>query len=457
MNYFQQSIIFFCFSAFTLCGCDDNEKFGENTSGSLAEITGFSPTEGGAKTRLYITGKNFGTDPSRIFVRIGGLKSKVIGSNGGIIYCLVPIGAVDGTVEVAIDDTAAYVRAATKFKYIKQPQVTTLCGYVDEYGKSEAKDGSFDECGFVAPRWLQMDPQDANILYMVDGNPGRTIRKLDLKNRRVSTLITSGQGNWAHIRQISFTASGDTLLVANEQDADNATAVSILLRKNGFMSPQNVTFCRQNNSCSTHPQNGELYYNNRNTGELFRYDWDTKETKRMFVVQGSGSQYFIFFHPKGDYAYICVPTKKVIMKAEYDFTKKELKTPTNFCGKLGVGGNGNYADGMGTNTILGNPMEGVFVINDKYVKEGREDIYDFYFCDQQAHCVRILSPDGNVTTYAGRGSKGLDNNPYGYVDGNLLEEARFNEPQGLSYDYDKKTFYICELVNMRVRTIKTEE
>ena len=43
------------------------------------------------------------------------------------------------------------------------------------------------------------------------------------------------------------------------------------------------------------------------------------------------------------------------------------------------------------------------------------------------------------------------------MDGNLLDEARFYEPQGLSYNPDKKVFYICELVNMRVRTIKTEE
>lgn len=456
MNYIQKSMLLFYFIVFALYGCDDHDKVGD-APGSLVEVTGFSPVAGGVKTRLYISGKNFGTDPSQIFVRIGGVEAKVIGSDGEVIYCLVPAGAVEGTVEVAVGDEMIYVRASEKFRYIKSPQVATLCGHVDEYGKSEAKDGSFDDCGFVAPRWLQIDPKDENILYMVDGNPGRTIRKLDLKNRMVSTLITSGQGNWAHIRQISFTSSGDTLLVANEQSTDNATAVSILLRENNFMSPQNVTFCRQNNACVTHPQNGELYYNNRNTGELFRYDWGTKEVKRMFVVQGSGSQYFIFFHPDGRYAYICVPTKKVIMKAEYDFEKKELKSPTNFCGKPGVGGNNNYADGMGTNAILGNPMEGVFVANDKYVEEGREDIYDFYFCDQQAHCVRILSPDGNVTTYAGRGSKGLDNNPYGYVDGNLLDEARFYEPQGLSYNPDKKVFYICELINMRVRTIKTEE
>ena len=460
MNYIQKgrkAWLFLCMGTLALWACDDKENTGGYDPGSPVEITEFSPTEGGAKTRLYITGKNFGTDPSRIFVKIGGLPSKVIGSDGQIIYCLVPGGAMEGTVEVAVGDTTRYVQAVEKFNYIKKPQVSTLCGYVDEYGKSEAKDGSFDECGFVGPRWMVVDPKDQNILYMVDGIPGKTIRKLDLKNRMTSTLITAGQGNWNEIRQISFTASGDTLLVANEQDADNAAAVSILLRENNFMAPQNITYCRKNNSTATHPINGELYYNSRTTGELFRYDWATKQSKRMFVVQGSGSQYFIFFHPEGHYAYICVPTKKVIMKAEYDFDKKELLTPTIFCGKLNVGGTANYADGMGTNAILGNPMQGAFVLNEKYVEEGLEDVYDFYFCDQQGHSVRILSPDGNVTTYAGRGSKGLNDDPDGYVDGDLLEEARFYEPQGMTYDAVNKIFYICEARNLRVRVIKTEE
>ena len=51
------------------------------------QITGFEPTEGGARTRLYIQGNNFGSNTDDIKVKIGGLPAKVIGSNGNIIYC----------------------------------------------------------------------------------------------------------------------------------------------------------------------------------------------------------------------------------------------------------------------------------------------------------------------------------------------------------------------------------
>ena len=91
--------------------------------------------------------------------------------------------------------------------------------------------------------------------------------------------------------------------------------------------------------------------------------------------------------------------------------------------------------------------------NETYVSEGREDVYDFYFCDQYAHAIRYVTPDADVRTFAGRGSKGLDDNPNGYVDGELLEEARFDQPQGLTFDSEKQIFYVAEYSNKRIRTI----
>lgn len=438
---------------FALDSCSDSkESAGGYDPGQPVEITDFSPKEGSRRTALYIYGKNFGTDVSRILVRVGGKDAKVVGCNGKIIYCLVPSQATEGSVEVSVASSDNFVKAAEAFTYISKPQVTTLCGYVDEYGKTEVKDGSFDECGFQRPRWLAVDPEHQDHLYLVDGDPGAMIRVLDVANRRVSTLIDKGVGGWNNIRQISFSETGDTLLVANEEGVDRATAVSILTRSGGYQRPQSIVYARSNNACCMNPMFGELYYNSRTTGELFRYDWATKESKRMCVVQGEDSQYYIFFHPTGKYAYLCVPNKKVIMKSEYDMENHELLSPTVFCGQLNKSG---YADGISTNAILGNPMQGVFVKNEKYT--GQEDEYDFYFADQYAHAIRYVTPDAYVRTYAGRGSKGLDSNPNGYVDGDLLEEARFNQPQGLIYDDENKIFYVAEYENKRVRMIIQNE
>ena len=444
----------FLIGLLVLSACDDGSDENSYDSGSPVEVISISPLEGAAKSRLYITGKNFGTDPSRIFVRIGGIDAKVIGSDGEVIYCLVPFGVEDGTVEVAVGDdanTAQYVAADQTFSYKKTRQVKTLCGYVDEYGNSEAKDGSFDECGFQQPRWLAVDPQNQHHLYLVDGPAGDVIRVLDTEKEEVTTLLSKGVGGWTQIRQISFTATGDTLLVANEEDNVDAVGVAMLLRAQNYQQPQAIVTARQNNACGTHPRNGELYFNSRTDGSLYRYDWDTGEREELCkVLSGSSAQFFIFFHPELDYALICVPSQRVIMKAEYDPNTKRLKQPSLFCGKQG---NQGYQDGTGTSAILGNPMEGVFVKNETYVSEGREDVYDFYFCDQYAHAIRYVTPDADVRTFAGRGSKGLADNPNGYVDGELLEEARFDQPQGLTFDSEKQIFYVAEYSNKRIRTI----
>ena len=49
-------------------------------------------------------------------------------------------------------------------------------------------------------------------------------------------------------------------------------------------------------------------------------------------------------------------------------------------------------------------MQGCFVLNEEYVAEQRADIYDFYLTDAANHCIRKITPDGIVTTFAGRGT-----------------------------------------------------
>ena len=143
-----------------------------------------------------------------------------------------------------------------------------------------------------------------------------------------------------------------------------------------------------------------------------------------------------------------------IANTEYDWENKTLKVANNF---VGVDGKSGWQDGQGENALLGNPMQGCFVKNDKYVKEGRDDVYDFYFADQNSHCIRYVTPQGFVYTYAGRGSKGVNSNAYGYVDGDLLEEARFYDPVAIAYDEANKTFYIGDTKNARIRTIVVDE
>ncbi|WP_298648246.1 IPT/TIG domain-containing protein [uncultured Proteiniphilum sp.] len=448
-------LMFFCSGMLFFHSCKDEaeKNKSEFDPNHPVEITDFTPKSGSAKTRMHIYGKNFGTDIAQISVEIGGIPAKVIGSNGEIIYCLVPQRAVNGTVEVAIGPDSARATAAEIFDYQSKTVVSTLAGYVDPTGNKEVKDGPFDDCGFEGPRWLTIDPKNKKHIYMIDGM-GISIRLLDFETNTVSTLLQRGQGNWTNMRQLEFTLSRDTLLISNEQDVDGAIAVSWVTRNNGFKKPQHIVYYRRNNTCTIHPMNGELYYNSRTTGELVRYDWQTKTSQLLYTLKNRDCQFFVFFHPSGDYAYMTVPNKKLIMKAEYDWENKTLKVANNFAGSDGQEG---WQDGQGTNARLGNPMQGCFVKNEKYEREGKPDVYDFYFADQNAHCIRYLTPEGFVYTYAGRGSKGVNSNAWGYVDGDLLKEARFNQPVGIAYDEENKTFYIGDANNSRIRTIVIDE
>lgn len=138
------------------------------------------------------------------------------------------------------------------------------------------------------------------------------------------------------------------------------------------------------------------------------------------------------------------------MRMNYDRARKRFGRPFVFAGSREAG----WEDKVGTSARMRRPYQGVFVKNPNYT-EGT-DQYDFYFTDSDNQCIRTLSPTGLVTTFAGRGSTGLNGDAHGYVDGELREEARFHRPQGLSYDAVNDIFYVGDRNNHRIRMIARE-
>ena len=109
-------------------------------------MTDFAPKAGGANTRMIIYGSNFGTDSSIVFVKIGGKEAKVINAKGNSLYCITPQQCYEGTIEVKVGEQDVIV--SSKYKYVPQKVVSTLCGYVDEKGNGEIiKEGPFSDCG----------------------------------------------------------------------------------------------------------------------------------------------------------------------------------------------------------------------------------------------------------------------------------------------------------------------
>ena len=73
--------------------------------------------------------------------------------------------------------------------------------------------------------------------------------------------------------------------------------------------------------------------------------------------------------------------------------------------------------------------------------------YDFYFADKENHCIRILTPDGVVSTFAGRGSASASSYKWGKQNGEVRERARFNQPVALAYDeVTRLSMWVMEII-----------
>jgi DNA-binding beta-propeller fold protein YncE len=404
---------------------------------------------------LFIYGKNFGSDISKIKITIGGITAKVIGSNGECIYCVVPQRAYDGNIVVTVTEgeKSQSIDVAEKFSYVKQSMVNTLCGTVSETGQYTVTDGPFETAGFKYPTWLEFDPHDHNILYVMEDYAG--VRVVDLENKTVSTLINIGQMNIARPRTICFSIDGNTMYISNDQWSEDGISNVALKRADNFLKAEVVSRSICNNGTAVHPVNGELYYTQYTNGTVWKHDVNKGEERKMlFKIFDNYYETGIIIHPTGNYAYCMGHNYHAIYKTVYNWEKKEFEFPMSFAGKRGYYG---WLDGVGENARLNQPFQGVFVKNKEYEKAGKEDIYDFYFVDKNNHCVRKLTPEGMVTTLAGRGSEGLNSNAYGYVDGDLRKEARFYYPYGLTYDEETTTFYVADASNRRIRKITIEE
>lgn len=428
-------------------------------------VSDFEPKTGGMGQRLVIYGKNFGNDPSIITVLIGAQPAKVINALGESIYCLVPSKAYNGDIEVRVGDERMPVigKASEIFVYQRKMVVSTLIGYRNARGDEPWKDGKFKDpdqnkmaSGFWEPSHMKFDPKNPKHLWVTfDGNNG-----LYLLNFQDST-VTKVRSNFNRPRSVDFTIDGDHMIISEDRGGENDGATTLLSRAKNFQDTEILTRYRQCNGATVHPINGEMYFNSYEKGQFFRFDMNKyftqglgqKDFETLFFVHDPQWEYKIFIHPTGNYAYIVVINQHYILRVDYNWEKKQFNQPYLVCGQLRSAG---FNDGIGSTARLNEPYQGVFVKNPAYTADGKHDEYDFYFTDQMNHAIRTLTPEGIVSTFAGRGSASLNSNPWGYVDGDLRLEARFDRPTGIVYNETEKAFYIGDRANRRFRKIALE-
>lgn len=361
------------------------------------------------------------------------------------------------------------------------------------------------------------------------GNVAHGIQLLDLKEKNVKTILPLSMFSNERLRTIDFAVdpfkyddSGtilgrsddawlasataeqkrwrEHLIISADNDDNNYQAHSVYIvdrDANGEFSstsPHRLLACyRQCNGASLHPVNGELYFTSYTNGEVLRLDiekyWESVEAstawdpyandnlydsasgsstgtgafEKLFTIQDTAWEFQIDIHPSGKYAYIVVINRNYILRTDYDERTKRFSPPYQVAGQMKVGG---FADGVGKNVLMNHPYQGTFVKNDEYVKEGRDDVYDFYFCDSYNNAIRYLTPEGIVRTYAGgSAATHADGKTEGNENGELRSVARFNNPTGLVNDFHRDAitgentliFYILDSRNCTIRTITMEE
>lgn len=459
-------ILFSLMSLMGLGGCDDSyveldvpPVYGSNPNSKVV-FTGFTPTEGSVRTTMFIHGDNFGTDPSLIDVKIGGQTAKVIRANNTEIYCIVPARADKGYVEVTVWDanktSSVSHRFNERFTYIYNTTVGTLCGVVDDEGNAAFKDGTFEEAGFTQPGLIYTDPKDDDILYVFEQSASQ-LRRINIEKETVETLIATASG-WKQVNSIAWSITGDTMFVNNNQSNDDGPAMFILKREEDFKQPHLMMTGKDCNCVFTNPVDGSIFCIIGTNAKLHRPTFN--EATQMYDLGdpvasvATNGQWFqsIQFVPTGDYLMGTSRQHHYVFKATYDWTEQRPTNPLAFVGNGGAG----YGEGVGTTgAFFNSPRQGVFVYNEEYAAEGRDpqDCYDYYVAGSTNHCIHKVTPTGTVSTYAGRGSVSTTGNVAGYIDGALRTEAQFNWPEGITYIESRKTFYISDAGNHRIRTI----
>lgn len=401
-------------------------------------LESFSPDSGGVGTQMIIKGKNFGTDPKLVQVQVGkrGYKASVVGVDGEHIYAVVASQSDTGKVVVTVG-TAASVTSENDFNYQFRENVSTYSGT----GEAKTIDGDVDPqsgepASFNFPIWLDKDKDGT--MYILEENRGLRIISKD--------FVTSGfqkkdNGRQDRLRTICLSISQDTIFTGHDNGGTDKAAFFISTRAKGFLDmTEAVTGTNQNNTVQVNPVDGEVFFNCFGRCEIFRYDKTTGKAVIMGKLGNDNNELHLCWSLDGRTLFVIARDRNYIAVADYDIATKTLSNLRPVMGRMNADGNAaeqGFRDGKGFDAWFRNPSQMVAGPNG-----------DYFLADRRNHCIRRITADFQVTTYAG-----VPENE-GMEDGMPLK-SRFREPEGLAIDKDG-TLYVADKGNHRIRKIVIE-
>lgn len=431
---------------FTACKDEDKEENLPFDPTKPVVITDFSPKSGGIGNNVILYGENFGNDPKKLKVIVGGKEANIISVKNNILYCVVPRMATEGDVEISVYDDngeeVAFAEAEEKFTYVKQWLVSTLAGQRFENEKDAFQgEGAFDACGCIkGATWFSFDPKsNFDHLYLTCYGAG-AIRLIDLEEKTVTMVRHLGNAV-DRPALINWTADENQDMIVSSDLSKDGNIHVLRTRVSEFQSEVKIGNKQRGvTGAFVHPNTGKLYYTVYPDDKIYEYNFEDKQTSVIAMHVREKETLRMVVHPTGKYAYLLrqynAKGNGYIARMDYNSDTDQFTTPYIVAGSDNVSG---YRDGVGSRVQMNGPTQGVFVKNPDYAGENEE--YDFYFCDEWNHCIRILTPTGRVVTFAGRGN---DSKDPGFANGAVRSEARFAYPWAIAYDEKRKCFYVGE-------------
>ncbi|MBE8713824.1 IPT/TIG domain-containing protein [Sphingobacterium hungaricum] len=408
----------------------------------------FFPVEGGARDKILLDGENFGKDPSKIKVYFNNARATVVSSSGERIYAIVPrLPGANPKISVVIgSDSTVY---EGNYVYHTQALVSTVTGN----GVKSFTAGSLSDAT-VYGKYLELDREGNIFMSWRDGNTtGSTAATFGVARiNEAENIVTP---------LIQAEAAG-RVLYANGLTVDRATGVLTAAHESVqevmfTFDPKEAWYPRQRNArystsdyasivvadryknfITFSPWDGHLYTRFRD-GKVARINPQTLESK--IVHQGPyGSQYGQAINPAKPWElYITLHSNASPIEFRQGIMVLDLRDPDGTGGfrRLNAPGGSSFKDGPIQDALFNLPKD------IKFDNDG-----NMFVADYGNHCVRMVSPDGVVTTVAGQPGTA------GFKDGGPAESL-FNQPWGVAVN-ELGHIYIADWNNARIRKLVIE-
>jgi len=352
----------------------------------------FGPLEAPHGATLRIQGVGFGVDASKNSVTLNGVPAAILWASETEMEVEVPKNRHStGLVQVSVGERVATSEEA--FTYVLTATVSTFAGSTQ--GFEDAPKGPGTAARFNNPHGIASDT--AGNLYVTDYD-SHTIRKITPQGE-VSTF--AGNGKTSH----------------NATDGTGEGA--------RFYRPHDIALDKE----------GNLYVADTWNERIRK----VSSSRAVTTLAGGAQPGFVNNPPSGNVVPFAYPVG-ITLDANNHLYVVEINSHrirkitqqgevTTFAGSTA-----GYANGVGTAAQFNQP-HGIAVD-----AEG-----NLYVTEYAGHRIRKITPQGEVTTFAGDGWQGDVNGP--------RESARFNRPEGIVVDTKTGDLYVTEESNHRIRRI----